>query len=163
VGRSKEIFKLANGEFCIPTILESYFKIPDVIDEVFVGPSQSNDGVAILVNVNQAYMTQFISDVSTDKDHNRVDSSNVGNPSMLTHAFLNSNTLGLRESIAKLIDETAHHFKVSKGQMPKLVAITRTSFGPLSPFVTSTMKLKRPMLQSLLMDIVAELNEADPL
>jgi long-chain acyl-CoA synthetase len=147
VGRTKEIFKLSNGEYVVPAILEGHFRGSPAVEEVFVDLAPSkNEGLVALVKLNEAYLNDYLS--STRNDHLA---------QSLDDKILNSDTLGLRKEVLASFRIIAEHAKLSHVEQISDVVMTTINFGLESEYQTVTGKAKRALLRGLLVAKVEEL------
>ena len=139
VGRSKEMFKLPNGEYVVPALLEGQYKECQAIDEIFIDLSQSKEALIALINMNEDYLNNYLESTNNNLMGYHLDEHK-----------LNSDELGLKEQVITSFNMIADHAKLSHVEKISQVVITVTKFGPESDYQTVTMKAKRGPLRKLL-------------
>jgi long-chain acyl-CoA synthetase len=150
VGRSKEIFKLANGEYVVPSKLENVYKAAVGVDEIFIDPAPSMDSLVALVNINQEHVLRQIKAVGLKVEPAELHSD----------SFLNSAQLGLREDLFGTLTMIWNHMKLPEADRIREVIVTSTNFGLDSPFLTDTMKPKRSLIRNLLLQTREKIQHA---
>lgn len=150
VGRSKDIFKLPNGEYVVPALLENFYKLSDAVEEIFIDLTPCGESLVALVNLKPSFLERF---VHTDSSGRAEYSEGV----------LNSEQLGLRKAVAESLESVADHFKLTHTDRITEVIITTVYFGPDSEFQTVTMKPKRAILRKLLLSTRSNVNNTSSL
>jgi long-chain acyl-CoA synthetase len=138
VGRSKDIFKLPNGEYVVPVLLENFYKLSEAVEEIFIDLSPSGESLVALVNVRRAF-------------HDQVMNTDASGRTECSESVLSSEQLGLKRAVMESLTSLADQFKLNHSERITEVVITKVHFGPDSEFQTVTMKPKRVVLRKLLL------------
>ena len=154
VGRSKEIFKLPNGEYVVPAMVEGYYKLAECVEDIYVDRSPSGEGLIGLINVNPAFLERHVETfMSTDIGNRRF--IPTGAEVLHDTKCLNSKELGLLAKIMSELEVVIKDHKLSPNVKLDSVVLTSTPFGPGTQYQTATMKPRRQLLARLLMESIA--------
>jgi long-chain acyl-CoA synthetase len=144
VGRSKEIFKLPNGEYVVPALLENMYKTFPAVDEIFIDLSPSKETIVALVNVKPSHLTLYFENPSVSLN---------GDDATVTR-LLNAADLGLADDILQAFNLIAKSEKLVQTSWVSKVYVSPTLFGPETPYQTVTMKPKRALIRELLAETI---------
>lgn len=156
VGRSKEIFKLANGEYLVPTLIESNYKLSDAVEEIFIDVSSNNDYAVAVLNVKSEYLDDYL------RMWNRIQEKEIVDfiplvKTELSEDVLNSASFGLKAQVMRSLTMVADELEMAPTDRVRDVYISSTYFGLDTDFQTATAKQKRGLLRSHFADKIATL------
>lgn len=148
VGRSKEIFKLPNGEYVSPALVEGNYKLSDAVEDIVVDLAPSGQYLVALINVKPEYLAGHIK-------HMRAKAGKSYSAAEIDENLLNSKEFGLIDSMKSSFSLIMKSFKLSPNEKLEVIYVTTTSFGPGTEYQTATMKLKRSQLTELMIEKIA--------
>ena len=137
VGRAKEIFKLSNGEYVVPGLVESAYRQCPIVEEIFIDVGPSGVTTIAVVNVNKKELAALLS-------------SDVTN---FTEEGLN--TEGVVAVVRKAL--SACEGGVSPAERVKGVYVSLTPFGLGTEFQTATAKPIRSKISKFFADKIQTL------
>lgn len=138
VGRRKEIFKLPNGEYAVPALLEGTFRMSNAVEEIFVDIYKGK--LFGIVNLKPQYLSEYV-----QRYNQRKPATDQVTAEGLTERFLNSKEFGIVDLVLKNLNIVAESTGISERLGD--IHLTLTPIGMETEFQTATMKPKRQILR----------------
>ena len=159
IGRTKEVFKLPNGEYLVPALMESNYKTASEIEELFVDLSADGEAAIALVNVKEFYLAYYTDMLNQFAARNWVKEEPYVpvRREDLTDEMLNSDDFDFHRIIMSSLKTVADNLSLPHADRLRDIYITLKPFGPDTQFVTATLKLKREVIRAQFAEELAEL------
>jgi long-chain acyl-CoA synthetase len=156
VGRSKETFKLPNGEYMVPALMESNYKICDAIEEIFVDLSFDGTSPVALINLQEKYLEDYL--VIHNQMQLKLDPSFVALLKKdVTEEILNSKEFGLKEQVMDCLVAITEEMHMTANEKLRGIYISMVPFAFESEFQTATGKFKRSVIRDHFKNVLSTL------
>ena len=146
IGRRKEIFKLPNGEYAVPALLERTYRMSSPIEDIYIDIFKGSMLFGI-INLKPDYLDVHISKYNEKRpDSQRITLEGIN------ESVLNSKEFGIVHAVERNLRIVAEEASISE----KLdgIYITLTPIGIETDFQTATMKPKRRNLREFFAPII---------